>query len=263
MTAANDIDLLQIRQNTFLRDLVYEEEMSSTNTVANELAAKDCQTPLLVIAQRQTAGRGRSSNTWWSGDGALTFTLLLDLPVRDVADIGPFSLTVGLAMCQALERFAPGADFALKWPNDVYLNEKKVCGILIERPVATEPRLSIGVGLNVNNSLREGPDELRTKATSLLDELEVEQALTPILVAFLRRMEDLTREHLHSRDHLMDQWRAYCMLTGRHVTIEQQQSSKVVGLCRGVDSHGALLVQTDTGEVRCISGTVAHIGDRV
>ena len=256
MTIENQLDLLEIRNETFLRDLRYFEEAESTNTLANELAATDCDTPLVVLAQRQTAGRGRNENQWWSSEGALTFTLLMDLPVRNVSDIGPFSLTVGLAVCQALERFAPAADLALKWPNDVYFNDKKVCGILIERPVASEPRLSIGIGINVNNSLGDAPEELRTGATSLLDELRSPQPLTAVLVQVLQRIEELAREHIHNRDRLIDQWRAYCMLTGRTVTIDQQ-GRQVRGVCRGVELDGSLVLQTEESEVKCISGVVA------
>lgn len=255
MNAENEIDVIAVRNETFLRDLKYYEEAESTNSIAVDLAKTDCETPCLIVAKRQTAGRGRNSNAWWSGDGALTFTLLLDLPVRDVADIGPFSLTVGLAVCQSLERLAPAADLALKWPNDVYFNEKKICGILIERPVASEPRLAIGIGVNVNNSLANAPEELKATATSLVDELELEQPLTIVLIDIIRQLEELTRNHLHSRDALLDQWRAYCLLTGREVTIEQQ-GRELRGTCRGISESGALLVETG-GEVHeCIAGTV-------
>jgi len=257
MIPENEFDLFEIRNETFLRDLRFHQEVDSTNTIANELATKDCESPLVVLAQRQTAGRGRNANQWWSSDGALTFTLLLDLPVRDVSEIGPFSLTVGLAVCQALERIAPAADLALKWPNDVYMNEKKICGILIERPVASEPRLSIGIGINVNNSLDEAPEELRKRATSLVDELGSRQPLTGVLTRVLQRIEELAREHIHNRDRLMDQWRAYCMLTGRTVTIDQQ-GKLTRGICRGVEVDGSLVLQTEETEVKCISGVVSE-----
>ena len=253
-----ELDLSQIRSDTFVAQIDYHEQLDSTNSRAIELAKSDCDTPTLVVAEAQTAGRGRQSNQWWSVEGALTFTLILDFPSLQPVQLSSFSLTTGLAVAQALERFAPAADIALKWPNDVFLNEKKICGILIERPLASEPRLVVGIGINVNNSVADAPAEVSERATSMIDELEIAQDRTHVLLEVLTQLEQRVRDHIHRSDHIMDQYRAYCMLTGRHIEIAVGDDN-LIGRCHGVDGNGALLVENEQGVQPCIAGSIIRI----
>lgn len=255
--SANQFDLLSIRNETFIQDVVFHHEIESTNSAILELARESVKTPLLVVTDKQTAGRGRGANTWWSSEGALTFSLLLDFPMLAPAQLSSFSLTVGLAVCQTIEHFAPVADLAIKWPNDVYFNEKKIAGILIERPDANEPRLAVGIGINVNNSLKSAPDEVNQNATSLIDELETEQSLTLILFECLKQLERRARDHIHKSEELLDQWRAYCMLTGRTVKIDAG-GRLIAGECQGIDASGELLVAGDSGLERIVAGSVVE-----
>lgn len=250
-------DLLGIRNETFLREISYHDELESTNSTAMKLAVDDCDSPLLVLTPCQTSGRGRGTNTWWSTDGALTFSLILDLPMLGPERLSSFSLTVGLAICQTLEQVAPLADLAIKWPNDVYMNDRKVCGILIEKPIPTESRLVVGIGINVNNSLRQASDELRTAATSLIDELGSEVSANQILIQCLHQIESRMRDHVHHQQALLDQWRAYCLLTGRSICLDQHGHT-ISGLCRGIDGDGALLIDDGTSVQRCVSGSVTQ-----
>ena len=258
MALSNSWDLLSLRNDTFVREIDYHEVIGSTNDRAIEMARTDCETPLLVIADQQSAGRGRGANQWWSATGALTFSLILDLPMLAPERLSSFSLTVGLAVCQALEKFAPAADLALKWPNDVYLNAKKVSGILIDRPVASESRLIVGVGVNINNSLKDAPAELASRATSLSDELDAHFELTATLIEVLNQIESRMRDHIHRAEWLLDQYRAYCMLTGRTVTIEVG-SEIVTGRCKGIDVSGALLIENGGGLQKCVAGVIQKI----
>lgn len=250
-------DLLAIRNETFLRDLVYYEEVGSTNTALLDIAQKSPETPIMVLAQRQLAGRGRGSNSWWSNVGAVTFSLLLDFPMLEPDALNSFSLTAGLAICQAIEKHAPAADLALKWPNDVYLNGKKVAGILIERPVATEPSLVVGIGINANNELRDAPEDVAKRATSLRTELGDPIDPNRLLIDCLHEIERRSREQVHHPTELLDQWRAYCMLTGRdvEVTVGNQVSA---GMCMGIDSDGALLLDSEGSLQRIVAGAVTH-----
>ena len=254
MERENKLDLLAIRNETFVREISFYPELHSTNAVAADLAKTACTTPHLVITDRQTAGRGRGKNQWWSAEGALTFTVLLELPLADESQIGAFSLTVGLAVCQALERFAPSADLAIKWPNDVFMNQKKVCGVLIEKP-ATTPRLSIGIGINVNNDLSNSPADIQARATSVRQELQTTLELTTVLIECLQQLESRASVHLTSPTAMLDQWRSYCFLTSRKVQV-QVGDSLVSGLCRGVDDEGALLVDDGDNMSRCVAGVV-------
>ena len=257
MTDEQQLDLLRIRNESFVREIIFHHEVESTNSTAMELSKTEVATPVLVIAEAQTAGRGRGSNAWWSARGSLLFTLLIDVPMLRPQQIGAMSLTIGLAICQALEKIAPSADLALKWPNDVFLEGKKVCGILIENPNASEPRLAIGIGLNVNNSLTDAPIELQTVATSLCDQFGSKLDANVVLLECLAHLESRIQDHVHRPDSLLDQWRAYCMLLGRDVAVEMAGKT-LTGKCEGVDQNGALLVTDSSGELhRCIAGSVS------
>lgn len=250
-------DLLAIRNETFLQDLVYVEDVDSTNSALLQLARQNAlRTPVMMLAQQQTAGRGRGSNRWWSGPGSLTFSVLLDFPMLPVEQLGSFSLTVGLTICQTIEKLAPAADLSIKWPNDVYLHGKKLAGILIERPDAKEPRLVVGIGINVNNRFDDAPDEVAARATSLLTEFDEPTDVNQLLIHCLQQLEKRCRDQVHYPQALLDQWQAYCHLTGREIAVDSGGQT-YRGQCLGVDATGALLVASSDQEVqRIITGIV-------
>jgi BirA family biotin operon repressor/biotin-[acetyl-CoA-carboxylase] ligase len=233
-------------------------EIESTNTRAAALAKGNAVAlPALVIAARQTAGRGRGANRWWSGEGALTFSLLLDAAAdRLPAECWPLlSLATALAVNDALAERLPAERVQLKWPNDVYVSGKKICGILVEAPPARPPRLIVGVGLNVNNSLRGGPEEIRARATSLTDEADQHFDVEEILEDVVRRMLVEMEAVAQRRFDLTSRWDARCLLRGRTVRIDQAPGL-VAGRCLGIHIDGSLRVQTLDGERRVYAGVV-------
>jgi BirA family biotin operon repressor/biotin-[acetyl-CoA-carboxylase] ligase len=252
------IDADRICRETFVAAVEAHDELPSTNNLALELAGRDdVPCPLLVVAKRQTAGRGRGHNAWWSSDGALTFSLLLDtsrLELRQ-ASWPQASLATGLAVFEALREFAPGEPFGLKWPNDVFLRQRKVCGVLVESPQPAGGRLVVGVGINVNNSFDAAPDDVRWRAISLLDAAGSEFGLTDVLVGVLRSLEGCYRDVAARPRQLAERWRAACILRGRSVRINLG-SRLVEGSCLGIDEQGALVVQTGEGPERCFGGIV-------
>ncbi|MCA9419132.1 MAG: biotin--[acetyl-CoA-carboxylase] ligase, partial [Candidatus Omnitrophica bacterium] len=142
--SASDIE--SIKSESFVRTVESYRELASTNDLALQRATIEAlDTPLLVIAERQTAGRGRGGNQWWSAPGALTFSLLIDRETLDLREASDprLSLTTGLAVSDALVDILPIGDFQLKWPNDIYLESRKVAGILLERSSTTPNRLVV------------------------------------------------------------------------------------------------------------------------
>lgn len=275
-------DLARIRAATGIRRLEYAREMPSTNNLAMELAGqRDLETPLLVLTDEQTDGRGRGTNRWWSRGGALTFTLVMDanhlgLPGERWPQV---ALIAGLAVCQELEHRLASPSPRLKWPNDVLLGDRKVCGVLLEVPRVRQ-RLVVGIGVNVNNSLREiprgetspqlnapgenappevshgAPFELRAIATSLRDESGEPHSRADLLIGIVRRLDEL-RGRL-SRDGLnplLPVWRSRCYLTGREIGVDQG-GHVTRGRCLGIDDQGALVLDTDRGAQRFLSGHV-------
>jgi len=254
-------DLDRLRASGLVRQIEHHTEIGSTNDQALELAAApEAELPLLVLADRQTAGRGRGANRWWAADGSITFSLAIESSAASIPTHRwpQLSLTTGLAICQAVEEITGSQDAQVKWPNDVYLLGRKVCGILIETPPVRD-RLVIGAGLNVNNSFVEAPADLQRSAISLNDYDGRTRDLTTVLLALLERFEvcwqKLAEQGFSS---LIEQWRSRSYLSGRTVQLSSGPQT-IVGRCSGIDEDGALLLQTESELRRCHAGTILSV----
>jgi BirA family transcriptional regulator, biotin operon repressor / biotin---[acetyl-CoA-carboxylase] ligase len=259
-------DLGRIQSRGLVARIDYHETIGSTSDRALELGSLDeGQLPLLVLAVRQTAGRGRGANRWWSDEGALTFSLVLEAPrERLPPDRWPqVALVAGVAVCEALQKLAPKAELRVKWPNDVYLGSGKVCGILCESIPGLSDRLVVGIGVNVNNRRQAtGDSGPRTTAASLVEHDGMQRDLTEVLIDVLDEMDRRWRELLEGHfEEPATVYRERCFLTNKIVKIEQAGGSTIVGVCRGIDEWGRLRVHTECGEVAVVSGTVASWDD--
>lgn len=250
--------LQRIETETFVRGVEFHRELNSTNDLALELAARDdVELPLLVLAQKQTAGRGRGANQWWAETGALTFSLLFAADAAQLAkDRWPrISITAALAVCDVLAAQAPGHDVGLKWPNDVFFDGRKICGILAEIPPRRGGCVIVGIGINVNNSFDAAPAELRSIATSLFDTTWQQYDLPELLIELLQRFDDRFEMLCQDDDRLASDWQARCILRGRAVQLEVGQR-QFAGQCQGIDKDGSLLLSTDSGLQRHVAGVV-------
>ena len=251
-------DLETLIDDTFLRSVTHFEETDSTNTRAIEsLAAGDAsQLPRLVYAESQVAGRGRGANQWWSASGSLTFSLIVDFKKISLsAEQKPLlPLLTGMAILRTGQRLLPAADFKLKWPNDVYLANKKLAGVLIEVPSQSTNQAVVGVGLNVNNSFVDAPAKLSATGTSLADHSKLQHCRIEILRSLMQDIESLLVSFASGQTFL-DEWPEHCMLTGKQVTL-QTGASEVTGRCHGIDSNGALILETSSGRRSFFGGVV-------
>lgn len=253
-----EFQLDRILNETFIQLLDFHQELPSTNDRAMQLAADTTlPRPLAVLAEKQSNGRGRGVNQWWSAEGSLTFSLLSELGALPSERIPQLSMTVGLALCQAIESIAPLADIALKWPNDIFLDGKKLAGVLIELPPHTTPQAVIGIGINVNNSFQNAPPDVQSTAISLSDCLDAGSEVTDVLIGCLQSLERQLTSYQDPTRSLADQWRAYHLLQGMHVELEVY-SRKVAGLCTGIDDDGALVLETEDGVERFLGGVVTQ-----
>jgi BirA family biotin operon repressor/biotin-[acetyl-CoA-carboxylase] ligase len=257
-------DLQQILRSGLVEQVDHHESLGSTNDRALELAARDdVRLPLLVLAQKQIGGRGRGTNRWWSADGALTFSLVLDASPLAVNERPRVALVGGLAVCEALQDLVPRSDWRVKWPNDVLADGGKVCGILCESVPGWPQKLVVGVGINVNNSWRrqETGDrnqetELLKCATALVDLDGLHRDLTGVLLAVLDRIDLRWQELIGGNfNSLAAEYRRRCFLTGKALTLVSG-ASRHVGLCRGIDDRGALVLATETGERTIVAGSI-------
>jgi BirA family biotin operon repressor/biotin-[acetyl-CoA-carboxylase] ligase len=223
---------------------VHHRTTDSTNARARDLAAAGAPHGTLVTAGEQTAGRGRQGRTWVAAPGD---ALLMSLVVRDLTPILPLAAAVAIA--EAAEALAPGARAAIKWPNDVWLERRKLSGILVEgRP--QEGWAVLGIGLNVHT--REFPPELRETATSLAlagSSAGLGDALAELLAQLDRR---LTAEPAD----VLAAWRERDALLGDEISWDGGS-----GTAAGVDESGALLVDPSGGGERvALHAGEVHLG---
>jgi BirA family biotin operon repressor/biotin-[acetyl-CoA-carboxylase] ligase len=202
------------------------ESTPSTLDVAHRIAAQGAPAGTLVIANEQTAGRGRGGKTWQSSPGAGLWLTLIERP-DDSSGLGVLSLRVGLAAAEALDRFAP-EPIRLKWPNDLYVDRGKLGGILVEarwREQAVE-WVAIGVGVNVQS-----PKDVETAAglEPGTDRLDVLAELIPAVVAAARATGPLETDE-------MEEFDARDLARGRKCI------EPAVGRVAGITPTGELLV---------------------
>ncbi|MFN0021530.1 MAG: biotin--[acetyl-CoA-carboxylase] ligase [Pirellulaceae bacterium] len=255
-------DLPTIRSSPHVATLEHHQQIGSTSDRALELARQDqLALPMLILADQQTGGRGRGCNQWWAAAGSLTFSLLIDSQQLGIASQKwpVLSLSTGLAICEALEQIAPGGDFGVKWPNDVYCAGRKLCGILIESPSASRGRVIVGIGLNVNNSLAAAPSDIQSLATSLVDYLQRPLDMTGVLLSLLVSLQSRWQELGSTGFELQAvEFRRRCVLDGR--TIQVSSGPRMItGHCLGIDDSGSLVLQTENGREEIASGSVVSI----
>jgi BirA family biotin operon repressor/biotin-[acetyl-CoA-carboxylase] ligase len=249
----------------FVRSVVESEEVGSTSDLARELiTVGGVELPLAVLARRQTRGRGRGSNAWWSDKGSLTVTLALDPAAHGLrAEHQPrlaLATAVGLidAVSPVVRRTVA---LGIRWPNDVEAGGRKLAGVLPERfETAEGPRLLIGVGVNVGSRLDDAPAEVRRMAVSL-HEIAEDPGRAPgtddVLRVLLERLPGVL-ERLSADDlGLAMRWEALDTLRGRAVRVDLGVRL-VTGVGDGIDPKGALRLSTDQGPLRLFGGRVVR-----
>ena len=164
-----DLSLFHDMSNRLLpiQTLEHYEAIPSTNDRVQELLRQPVKPklPCLVIAKQQTAGRGRGNKRWWSGEGALLMSLGFELSPESLLreQLPTFSVATAQSVINVLTRYLPQHKLELHLPNDVYVDNKKICGILLESP--TPQYAILGIGLNVNNRLCDIPPEFADDLT--------------------------------------------------------------------------------------------------
>ena len=198
--------------------------VESTNDLAKQMASDPGsapELPIVLIADRQTRGRGRGANAWWSDPGSLTFSVLLDPAAIGLADrhVPLTSLATAVAVVDAVGPLLNRGELRIRWPNDVEIDGRKIAGILPER-VNTPggPRLVVGIGLNVRSRLDDAPADVRAMAAALAEfadrDLTAEDQQT-IFDALLGRLDDGLARLARDDESLATRWAELDQLLGR------------------------------------------------
>ena len=240
----------------------YFDELDTTQRTAAELAAQGALHGEVVVAERQSAGRGRMGRRWHSPPGVNfygTFILRPEMPVADAALLG---LVAGVAVAETMELVAPRI-VALKWPNDIWLNGRKAGGMIAEAVTDAHHRLTcvlLGIGLNLNLAPEDIPPELRDRATSVMAATGRPCDRIELAAELFSRLESRYIETMRSGfSAVRPVWERYSALTGRQVTVIDG-SSRIAGTVRGIDSDGALVLESDGRMLRILAGDVTIEG---
>lgn len=239
------------------RRIVWHAELDSTQRVARELARDGAAEGTCVVAEAQTAGRGRLGRTWHSPAGLNLYASIVLRPAAEPGAVPQLALVAGIAVAAAI-RAATQLPAQLKWPNDVLIDGRKVAGILTEMEAEVERvRFVIaGIGVNVNAPARAFPPELRSTATSLAIAAGRRVDRPAFAARLLAELEDrVGRFAAGGFAALRAEWEGLSCLTGRAVTVTAADG-RTTGTVRGIDDDGALRLATASGEARIVAGEV-------
>ena len=241
--------------------IIWHAQTGSTNADAAALADAGAAEGCVVVADQQTAGRGRLGRSWSSPAGSGIYVSVLFRPEPTVARM--LTIAAGVAVAEAIEQVA-GISPVLKWPNDVYLGEgpqsgRKVAGILAEAGVSRgQTWVVVGVGINVLPASL--PPELTSRATSLESELgrpvDRGELFATCLVRLAARYDDLRDRR---GGDVVGAWRRRASATfGRRVEWDEEGAMKS-GIVRNLDDEGGLIVEMDAGSARVVSGELRWV----
>ena len=223
------------------RKLQVLEEVPSTNTTAVTLAQQGASDGMTVVAERQSAGRGRLGRSWHSPPRKNLYcsVILRKLPSPDrLAWLPLIAATAAVRAVQVVSRLQP----SLKWPNDLMIGTRKLGGLLCESGgTGTAMFVVVGIGLNVNVRAEEFPEDLRETATSLWAEGQRPFDRAVLLAALLSELEIRRDSLLADRsEHLLDEYRIRCATLGRQVRVQLADGEVLEGRAESVTQDGSL-----------------------
>lgn len=235
----------------FGRSILFSREVDSTNTWAKELATYGATEGTVAIAETQMKARGRLDREWVSPTGGLWFSLILRPNLRSTEAV-KLTLVAGLAVAKVLrEMFDLRAE--TKWPNDVLVNGRKICGVLAEMNTTGENVnfVVVGVGVNVNFDVNNVfPEQLKKVATSLEKELGRKVKLENLFRALLEQLENLYELFIKEGfNPVLEEWKNYAGFLGCKVEVTCPTGKKC-GLALDVDYEGALVLRLEDGTVK-------------
>ena len=243
------------------KDIRYFDEIDSTNNYAKRIAYDGCKEGTVIVADCQTAGRGRLGRSWLSSAGKGIWMSVILKPRIAPEDVQIITLAASVAVCRAIAAVT-GIHAEIKWPNDVQVGGRKLCGILTEMEAEIDrvAFVVVGIGLNVTLRREQMDPAFRETATSLAEEGAVGVRRAALVQAILARFEGAYDHLLGGRFSVVpDQWRALSVSLGQAVRVLGLDGQVTVeGVAEAVDEEGALLVRDGAGEVhRVLSGEVS------
>jgi BirA family biotin operon repressor/biotin-[acetyl-CoA-carboxylase] ligase len=238
-----------LKPNTRQIDVLCLPEVDSTNDEAERQLASGRTTPFVVLARRQTLGRGRFGRVWHSADNGNLYASFVFRPHLETGRMQTFTLWMGANLCELLANFChiePG----IKWPNDLYFAGRKIGGMLTEARIDADQirDLVFGLGLNVNSPRAALPPELARQATTLADSTGHPLDLNRLTAAIIGRVLSACEQFVEDshRSTFADLWNRFDLLRGKPVTLVQG-ARRFAGIAGGIDDEGSLIIRGENG----------------
>jgi BirA family biotin operon repressor/biotin-[acetyl-CoA-carboxylase] ligase len=242
------------------KDIHYFKEVDSTNDVAKYLAENGAEEGTVVVAEIQNRGKGRRGKTWISPPGGVWMSIILrpDIPPSKAPQL---TLVTGVAVAETLKKELK-LDVGIKWPNDILIGNKKVCGILTEVNASINKvnYVVVGIGIDMNVDVPLFPPDLQKGATSLKNELDTEINGAILVQKFLLNLEKLYNQFTDGKfPDILNEWRFLSKTIGSKVEV-RTRGKTIRGDAVGINKDGILILELDDGSLRkIISGECIHM----
>ncbi len=231
----------------------FYETIESTNNTAKKFVANDAKEGTVIIAEQQTAGRSRKKADWVSPEGGIYMTIILR-PDVTLLEASKLTIVTGVAIAKTLhDEF--NIEVGIKWPNDLLIGNKKICGILTEAVTEKDnlEAVLVGVGIDVNISPEDIPEEIENIATSVQKETDIQFNRAEIIREFFKIFEEFYEEFKNGNfKYIVSEWRRLSSTTGNRVKV-YKNSKALIADAVGITNNGALIVETDDGKLEKIT----------
>jgi BirA family biotin operon repressor/biotin-[acetyl-CoA-carboxylase] ligase len=243
------------------REILSVAVCGSTNDLARELVHRGARAGALVVAEEQTAGRGRGNRRWHSPPGLGLYLSLVLRPRSRLRSAALFQAAAAVGVAHGIMKLT-GRPLTLRWPNDVLMNGRKLAGTLVEAIEVDPPDAALvaGIGINVNQAAESFPPEIATEATSLFVETGVRRNRLDVLSAVLASLEEwYDRMERGESDAIANAWRPLCCLLGRKVRL-RRGDREITGVVKDLCPLAGIRLETPDGaEVRVAAEHVSHV----
>lgn len=254
-----------IKTKVMGRNIEVYDEIGSTNNRARELAIEDVTEGTLIIAESQLEGRGRLGRSWVSPKGkniCMSFILRPDIPPKEASRM---TTIIAVGIRRALKK-ATGLNIGIKWPNDIIIGGKKICGILTEMhgDIDRIHYIIVGIGINVNMTKDDFPPDIELTATSLRIAMNQTIDRRKIIALIMEEIEEVYFQYIrdHNFNQILDECRKHSVTLNKRVRVIGRDSN-FNGLAVDFDGDGSLLVKRDDGSItRVMSGDVSVRGEK-
>ena len=229
-------------------EVIYYNSIDSTNDAAKKIAGEKKAHGTVVVAEKQTRGKGRMGRQWFSALGRdLLFSVIL-YPKASVVKVAQISMLAAVAVTEALNKTF-GVKSGIKWPNDLLVDGKKICGVLLEMSAEADCMryVILGIGINVNSDKSDWTNEIIDRTTSLKLVLGKNISRVEVLKSVLEELELWYEKWCDfGFDPVLDKWRALCVSQKKRATVKTLEK-EYIGWIEGIDDEGALVLKLDDG----------------